>query len=35
MMDADLMVVSRDGWRKLNDNQWTFVSCEPVQSQGH
>src|ERR1700734_849950 len=33
MMDADVMVVSRDGWRKLNDNQWTFISCEPLGTQ--
>jgi hypothetical protein len=33
MMDADIMVVSRDGWRKLNDNQWTFISCEPLGTQ--
>jgi len=25
-----IMLVSRDGWRKLNDNQWTFISCEPL-----
>jgi hypothetical protein len=30
MMDADIMVVSRDGWRKLNDNQWTLLSSEQL-----
>ena len=32
-MDADIMVVSRDGWRKLNDNQWTLLSSEQLGQQ--
>ena len=24
------MLVARDGWRKLNDNQWTLLSSEPL-----
>jgi len=27
------VLVARDGWRKLNDNQWTLVSSEPVGQQ--
>lgn len=23
------VLVARDGWRKLNDNQWTLLSSEP------
>jgi len=25
--------VARDGWRKLNDNQWTLLSSEPLGQQ--
>ena len=24
------MLVARDGWRKLNDNQWILLSSEPL-----
>ena len=27
------VLVARDGWRKLNDNQWTLVSSEPLGQQ--
>lgn len=27
------MLVARDGWRKLNDNQWTLLSSEPLGQQ--
>jgi hypothetical protein len=26
-------LVARDGWRKLNDNQWTLLSSEPLGQQ--
>src|SRR5579859_5849460 len=28
-----IMLVARDGWRKLNDNQWTLLSSEPLGQQ--
>jgi hypothetical protein len=28
-----IMLVARDGWRKLNDNQWTLISSEPLGQQ--
>jgi hypothetical protein len=28
-----VMGVVRDGWRKLNDNQWTLISSEPLGQQ--
>jgi ketosteroid isomerase-like protein len=27
------VLVARDGWRKLNDNQWTLLSSEPLGQQ--
>ena len=27
------LLVARDGWRKLNDNQWTLLSSEPLGQQ--
>jgi len=27
------MLVARDGWRKLNDNQWALLSSEPLGQQ--
>ena len=27
------VLVARDGWRKLNDNQWALVSSEPLGQQ--
>jgi hypothetical protein len=27
------VLVARDGWRKLNDNQWTLLSSEPLSQQ--
>ena len=27
------VLVARDGWRKLNDNQWTLISSEPLGQQ--
>ena len=28
-----IVLVARDGWRKLNDNQWTLLSSEPLGQQ--
>ena len=28
-----IALVARDGWRKLNDNQWTLLSSEPLGQQ--
>jgi len=28
-----IVLVARDGWRKLNDNQWTLLSSEPLGEQ--
>ena len=28
-----IALVARDGWRKLNDNQWTLLSSEPLSQQ--
>jgi ketosteroid isomerase-like protein len=28
-----IMLVARDGWRKLNDNQWALLSSEPLGQQ--
>jgi ketosteroid isomerase-like protein len=28
-----IMLVARDDWRKLNDNQWTLLSSEPLGQQ--
>jgi ketosteroid isomerase-like protein len=30
---GDRVTVARDGWRKLNDNQWTLLSSEPLGQQ--
>ena len=30
---AYIVLVARDGWRKLNDNQWTLLSSEPLGQQ--
>ena len=27
------VLVARDGWRKLSDNQWTILSTEPLGQQ--
>ena len=27
------VLVARDGWGKLNDNQWTLLSSEPLGQQ--
>src|SRR5580700_590914 len=28
-----ILLVARDGWRKLNENQWTLLSSEPLGQQ--
>jgi hypothetical protein len=28
-----IALVARDGWRKLNDNQWTLLPSEPLSQQ--